>query len=236
MNPKPFAWSFSTLKAYELCPKKYYFEKVVKTHKEGTTATGDWGLAAHKAIEQRTLRNTPLPLGMTHYEATVASVIQSPGRTYGEQKMAVNRNYKPTDWFASDVWFRAIADIAKHNGKGFVLVDWKFGKYTDDWKDQGLVMANAALCSLPEVETVGVGFVWFAGGNPPPVSLQTYTRDTIWQPWSEILPRVDRMEEAHARVDYPARQNYLCSKYCPVIECPHNGNSRKPKSQFVAAA
>lgn len=231
-----FAWSFSTLKAYELCPKKYYFEKVVRTHRETTTEAGDWGLKAHKAIEHRVLKKTPLPLGMTQYESTVAAVMNAPGKTYGEQKMALNREYRPTDWFAKDVWVRAIADAAKHNGAGAVIVDWKFGKYNDDWKDQGLVMANAAMCSLPEVETIAVVFVWFAGGNPPPISSHVYTRDAIGFEWSELLPRVAKMEQAHASQNYPARENFLCRKHCPVTECPYNGRRNQPKSQLSGTA
>src|SRR5262245_56091416 len=123
---KAFAWSFSALKSFETCPKKWASESYYKNVPRETTKVGDWGADAHKAIEERILRKRPFPLGMTQFEPLVSRFIDAPGITYAERKMAINRSYQPTEYFGTDVWLRAQGDAAKHNDRHFALVDWKF--------------------------------------------------------------------------------------------------------------
>jgi hypothetical protein len=234
MNPKPFAWSFSALDGYELCPKKYYHERVAKSVKQETTKSGDWGSDAHKALEERLVRKRPLPLGMQHYEPTCQMILDMPGQVYGEQKTAINRDYRPTDYWANDVWCRALADVLVVNGPNAVAIDWKFGRQTDSWHDQGLINAMMAFCQLPQLQTCAVAFVWFKeSGSNPPVSSHVYSRSSILDPWQRLLGRVARLEQAVATTDFPARENYLCKRYCPVTSCPYNG--RRGAVQATAA-
>lgn len=223
-QPRPFAWSFSALESYERCPKKFYHENIAKDVKRETTSAGDWGSDAHKALELRLVKQRPLPLGMGHCEGICALLERQGARIYGENKVALTRAYAPTDYFAKDVWLRGQADVVIVLGLGAVVVDWKFGRYTDSWKDQGLIMAMVHFQQMLEVQTIGVAFVWFkeSGANPP-ISERTYTRQSIVAPWSELLGRVARMEEAVGRYDFPPRENFLCRAHCPVFTCPHNG-------------
>lgn len=223
---KPFAWSFSALKNYETCPKKYFHENIAKDVKEETTSTGDWGSLAHKAIERRILQGTKFGLGMTHFEPMIAAFIAAPGDTYAERKMAVDRDYRPVEYFDKTVWLRGQGDAFKIQDAHAAILDWKFGKYRDDWQDQGLIMARVTMALMAEIQTVRASFIYFAEMQPgglPLVVGHTYTRENITGPWTSILPRVARMEAAYGATDYPARQNGLCRKYCPVRACPFNG-------------
>lgn len=218
-----FAWSFSALKSFETCPKKYYHENIAKDVPRTQSNIGDWGLRVHKAIETRIKDGTPLPFEMKPYERLVEAVIAAPGTTMAETKMALNRDYQPTAYFAKDVWLRAQGDAAKHVGDEFKLIDWKLGKYNESWRDQGLVMARAVLSYLPEVRTVETTFVWL---EVPDVSGWMYTRENIVAPWTEILRRVAHLERARATTSFPATPNGLCARYCPVQSCPYWGRQR----------
>lgn len=221
---KPFTWSPSALKNYELCPKKHWSENIGKTVAQSRSTVGDWGSDAHKAIEEYIKLKRPFPLGMQIYKPIVDRIVGWPGQTFAEQKMAVSRDYRAVGYFDTDVWFRAIFDAAKHNGAGMVLVDWKFGKLDEAWRDQGLVMCMAILAQMPDVQTAAVAFVWFKeSASAPPISTAVYDRTNIWQPWSELMKRVQRYEAAYVNSDFPAKPNYLCRRYCPVKACPHNG-------------
>lgn len=221
---KSFAWSFSALNDYERCAKKYYHERIAKDVRQETTSAGDWGGDAHKALEERIVKKRPLPMGMGHYDRWARMVLDAPGQTFGEQKTAINRHYQPTDYWANDVWLRAQADALKVNGSGAAVWDWKFGRYTDSWQDQGLINAMMVFCQLPQVQVVGVQFVWFKeSGSNPPVSERAYTRQSILDPWQALVRRVGRLELAVQRVDFPPTENFLCRRFCPVTTCPYNG-------------
>jgi PD-(D/E)XK nuclease superfamily len=50
-NRKP-SWSFSGIKTFDQCPKKYYHLKVAKDYKETETDAMYYGTAFHKAAEE----------------------------------------------------------------------------------------------------------------------------------------------------------------------------------------
>lgn len=222
---KPFAWSFSALNNFETCPKQYWHISIAKDYRQSTSDVGDYGADAHKALQNRIQKKQPFPLGLKHLEPFTEKFIAAPGTTYAEQKMALTRDYKPTEYFGPDVWLRSQMDAGKHTGSHFAVIDWKFGKVQDKWRDQGLIMTCGVFSQMPEVQTVNVAFVWWkeARAGVAPISNETFDREKFYHRWGAILPRVEKMEEAVAMTNFPARPNGLCRKYCPVTSCPHHG-------------
>ena len=55
------AWSYSSLKTFEQCPKKYYHLKVLKDVKDKGSAATVYGEEVHKAAEEFIASNTPVP-------------------------------------------------------------------------------------------------------------------------------------------------------------------------------
>lgn len=216
---KRFAWSFSALEGYELCPKKYYCERVGKTHKGKTNAVQAFGIEAHAAFEKRMMVAKELPLDLVHHEKFLAKLDKIPGESFGEQKLAITRDMEPTGFFDSDVWCRAVLDFMKVSGSSAVLFDWKFGKMKDGF-DQLELAAAIISCFKPEIRTFHLIYYWAKEKTPTSKRLIKSDMPVIW---TKFLNRVNKMETSFANDDFPATQNFLCRKYCPVKECPHNG-------------
>ena len=216
---RPFAWSFSALDSYELCPKKHWAEKIGRIVKPQRSTVGDYGAEAHKHFENRLIKNKPLPLDLRHHEPVLAKLAAAPGEGMPEQKLALNRDFKLTGFFDDDVWVRGIVDFGKLNGRHLLVIDHKFGRMKEGF-DQVDLMVAMMLCVIPEIETATGAYYWAKEKKLPRKKYQRSDGPGIW---NSFLPRVKRMEQAIKTEDFPARPNFLCKKHCPVKSCPYNG-------------
>lgn len=215
---KPFAWSYSTLNRFENCPKQYYHINVKKDVKDeyGDSDAGNEGNQIHLALFKRVTKGHPLPLPYRHYEALAAKFANTPGDKHGELKLALNRAFKPVDFFANDVYLRAIIDLLIVRGDSAIVVDWKTGKVKPDFTQ--LAMSAAVLSqSAPEISNFKLAFVWLKHNN---ISMESYTRDELRSQWATLLPRANRMEDAVKVSEFPMKPSGLC-RYCPVKSCPN---------------
>lgn len=221
---KPLAWSYSSLTAFETCPKRYYLTKVSKQVPEGQTAAMTWGNEVHKALEYRLVKGAPLPENMKQFEPIAATVAAraTGGKLEAEQKMALTKDFRPTTWFAKDVWVRGITDFTIGKGDKVFIGDWKTGNPTPE-SAQLKLTAAMTMHHKPYVNTVINAFVWLKTGG---VTKETFTREDIPEIWQEFTPRVARMEHALETEKFPARPSGLCKSWCPVGKalCDHCGS------------
>src|SRR5512141_2003285 len=125
---KPFTWSYSNLKAFESCALQFREVNLLKNY-EGTRGPELlWGDRVHKAIAAALEKKAPLPDEMLIYKEWVDKILAGPGKLYVEQKYALTRDFKPTTFFARDVWFRGIGDVGRVHGSVALVLDWKTGK------------------------------------------------------------------------------------------------------------
>jgi len=126
---KPFAWSYTALIDYETCPHAYAAKRVYKTVKDEMSPEGLWGNEVHKKLEQRLVHGTPLPADIPYEKwAVTIERFREPGDELKcEMQMALNRQFKPTGWFAKDAWCRGIIDVmlVKEAGATAYIFDWK---------------------------------------------------------------------------------------------------------------
>lgn len=219
----PVAWSYSSLSAFETCPKRYYLTKVSKEVKEPQTSATLWGNQVHKALELRITKHTPLPDGMQEFEPIAASVAAKAqgGKIEAEQKMALTKTFTPTSWFGKDVWVRGITDFTIiKNGTAFIG-DWKTGKPNPE-SAQLRLTAAMTMHQKPYINKVINAFVWLKTGE---VTHETFTREDIPAIWQDFMPRTQRLDEAMESGKFPARPSGLCRKWCPVGKdrCEHCG-------------
>lgn len=216
-----FSWSYSQLKNFETCPKRYYHYNVIKDVVEPKTAQLAEGDAVHKAFEERVKNNTPLPFGMGHYEPTMAKLMQAPGKIYAEQKLALTSTFQPCGYFAKNVqpWFRTVIDFTAIDGANAIIVDYKTGKVAQD-TTQLQLMAVTAFAAAPAIQRIRAVLMFVAHEQ---VEREEYIRDDVMEIWGEILPRVKKVEQARASKEYPPRPSGLCKRYCAVTSCPHHG-------------
>jgi len=229
---KPFAWSYTALQDYETCPHAYAAKRVYKTVKDEMSPEGLWGNEVHKKLEQRLVHKTPLPADMPFEKwATVIERSIEPGDELKcEMQLALNREFKPTGWFAKDAWCRGIVDVMliKENGATAYVYDWKTGKVKTD-QTQLKLFVGILSRAYPDIERFITKFVWLKHNKVTPSQVEGDRFLKEWVPdiWREIYPRVKRMEEAYNAEVFPMKPNGLCGKYCPVITCPHNGRHGK---------
>jgi hypothetical protein len=218
---KAFSWSYSKLKNYRTCPKRYYLIDVTKKYKEDFTGEAlAWGDQVHKAFEKAIKDNAKFPKGMEHFEEAATRLRAGPGKKLVEQKLAIKKDLSPCDWFDKEAWFRGIADFLSINGKVALAIDYKTGKIIED-SEQLALLAECVFSHYPEVEAVRTEFWWL---KDDAATVVNFFRKNRQETWRRVLPEVMTLEKAHAETNFPPIQSGLCRKHCIVTECPFNGN------------
>lgn len=216
-----FTWSYSRLKNYESCPLKYKSIDIDRKHVERTQEL-DRGEALHSAMYERVANGVKLPVVfgyMERWASRLTSELHPQQSIMCEMKAALDREYNPTEFMSKRVWVRARIDYLRVIPNQAHVVDYKTGKPRLD--DAQLALCAAMVfCHYPEVEQIRAEFIWTEYGD---TSHQIYKRNELPRIWRELLPRVNKLEEAHDHENFPAVPNGLCAKYCPVATCQHWG-------------
>jgi len=220
-RPKQFAWSYSKLKNFETCPKRYFHVDVEKTFKEDDDNEHlKYGNFVHAALAERiNNEHKPLPATIKKLDKWATKILSTPGKILVEQQLAITESMTPTGWFDGDVWFRGIADVIKIVGPVALAVDWKTGQIKED----GVQLALIAACVFahhPEVQKIRTEFIWL---KEDATSRANFARSDMPAVWAALLPRVTRLRNAHETNDFPPTPNGLCRKFCVVTSCPYHG-------------
>lgn len=214
---KLVAFSYSRLNAYEQCPKKFHAISVAKTIKEEETSMMSYGTELHKAFADFFKDGKKLPLHMQQYTKLLTQIKAAPGTFITEQQLAINDKYEATGWFDKDVYCRIISDLTILNDKVAVMIDHKTGKISSDFMQLKLAAAVMFLL-VPELEKIVMCYLWT---KTKEITRQTMTRDEMPGVWNDLLPRIQRYQDAHVSQDWPARPSYLC-RYCPIKACQYH--------------
>ena len=218
-KPKSFAWSYSKLKNFETCPKRYFHVDVERSIKEEEGESLLWGNAVHKALAERVEKNTPLPKGMEPYEKWAERMQTGGGKILVEQKLAINADFGPESWFSDNAWFRGIGDVIKIVGPVALVADYKTGKILEDGSQLAL-MAACVFAHHPDVQKIRSEFIWL---KEDATTRADFARTDMPNVWRGILPRVETLKVAHDTLSFPPKPGGLCRKFCPVSQCPHHG-------------
>lgn len=216
-------WSFSSIKAFDQCPKKYYHLKVAKDYKEPLTDAITYGSEFHKAAELYIKEGVPLPPQFNYAKGALDNLNQLPGEKLCEYEMGLTENLDPCGFRDEQVWWRGIADLIildREKGEARVL-DYKTGK-SAKYADTGQLelMALAIFKHFPEVKKVKAGLLFVIAKQFVKDNYNIDAAPTMWQKW---LRDHDRMRFAYQTNVWNPRPSGLCKKHCAVTECPHNG-------------
>lgn len=223
METKP-AWSFSSIKTFDQCPKKYYHLKVAKDYKEDfETEPILYGNEFHKAAEEYIGQNVTLDPRFEYAKNILDKLNGMEGEKLCEYKMGLTANLEPCGFFDKEVWWRGVSDLTILNReKGTAkVVDYKTGKsakYAD--KGQLELMALATFKHFPEIKVVKGGLLFVVCNA---FIQDTYTIENepaLWQKW---LEKYGEMQQAYEVGVWNARPTGLCRAHCIILECPHNG-------------
>lgn len=219
VNTPGFSWSYSALKNFETCPRRYHAYNVAKDVVEPQSEAIRHGHAVHQAFDARVAKGTKLPLGMGMYEPLLAQLSAAEGETYTERKLALTSEFAPSTFFSKQAWFRIVLDYTNIKGGRATVIDYKTGKPSEDLTQLQLAAATM-FAHDKHIERVKSALVFVAYDQ---IERAEFVRDDLTEIWGEVLPRVARLVDARQRQDYPPKPGGLCRRFCAVISCPFHG-------------
>ena len=223
MDTKP-AWSFSSLKSFEQCPKKYHHLKVLKDYKESQSQAMFYGNEFHKAAEDYVSEVvTELDPRFNYAQKLLDKLMKMRGEKLCEHRMGITSNLEPCKFFAKDVWYRGIADLViidreTRTAKVFDYKTGKSAKYAD--KGQLELMALCIFKHFPEIEIVKSGLLFVVSNQ---LIKETYTHEDQSRLWKKWLTSYGVLEKTFENDVWNPRPTGLCKAHCVILECPHNG-------------
>lgn len=217
----PITWSYSSLTAFETCPWRYYLTKISKAVSEPPYDHRSHGNEVHKLFENHVNGKEHMPSEYKSLWPLADRIKREPARKECEMKVALNANLRPVTYFAKDVWFRGIFDVAVIKQKEVTVLDYKTGKRKPA-DDQLKLFAGAAFCVFPFAEKVTTGYLWLKEHKIDRMTYDIGDKPLIWQ---EFAQRVGRIEHAIKTDNFPKRPSGLCREWCPVgrKRCEHCG-------------
>ena len=220
------AWSYSSLKTFQQCPKKYYHLKVAKDIKdEGSEAT-IYGKELHKVAEDYIKDGTPIPPQFAFIQETVDALKKIPGEKHTEIELGVSNKggrLNPCGFYDKDAWYRGIADLLIVNGDEGYLVDYKSSKNAKyaDLKQLDL-LAGAVFAHFPELKTLKSALIFVVSNEF--VNKEHSSQHKLAY-FEHVRFDLERLETALETGVWNAVAGPLCG-WCPVKTC-HNYKERR---------
>lgn len=218
------AWSYSSIKTFDQCPKKYYHLKIRKDFKDADSTATIYGKDLHKAAEDYIKDGTPIPPKFSFVQEALQALNKIEGEKHCEIKLGVAKRggrFSPCDFFAKDVWWRGVADllIINEEKQTAYLVDYKTSKNAKyaDTKQLDL-LAGAVFTHYPKIMEIKSALL-FVVSNEIVKKKHEFMMQASYLNCME--PELNRLEAAIKSDVWNPNSGPLC-KFCPVTECAHN--------------
>jgi len=218
-------WSYSSIKLFEQCPRKYYHLRVSKDVTEPETEALLYGSRFHEAAEYYMRDGTPLPAYFKFAKEVLDSLKQIPGEKFCEYEMGITKDLTPCGFNDPNVWYRGIADlliIDKEKGEARI-VDYKTGKsakYADP--EQLELMSLCVFKHFPEIKKVKAGLLFVVCNAFIKSKYDAVQEDVLWNKWAGRHKRLAIAAESDV---WNPKPSGLCRKHCAVLSCSHNGRA-----------
>lgn len=215
-------WSYSSIKTFDQCPKKYYHLKIAKDVKDGDTTATIYGKEVHKAAEDFIKDGTPIPAKFSFIQPVVDSLSKIKGEKHCELQLGVSQRdgkFVASDFFAKDVWWRGIADLVIIDGTTAYLVDYKTSKNAKyaDTKQLDL-LAGAVFLKFPQVQNIKSALIFVVSNEMVKKKHESMFKTAYMRTMDS---QITRLEAAMKTNVWNPNSGPLC-KFCPVTECLHN--------------
>jgi RecB family exonuclease len=216
------AWSYSSIKTFDQCPKKFFHLRVAKDVEDVAGPEASYGTDVHKAAELYIKEGTPIPEKYAFIRPYVEELDRRAGVKYAELKVGVRKEdgaYLPCGFFDKGVWYRGVIDLLVVDGARAWMVDYKTGKSAKyaDMKQLDL-MAGAVFTHFPEVKTIKSALLYVVSKEFPK---KTHVREKQGEYLSVFSTQLDRLDSAMENGVWNPKQGPLCG-WCPVKACEHN--------------
>ena len=205
--------SFSSIKMYENCPKRYYHQRIRKEVQDKGSDATIYGERIHEALEHRLESKVDLPKESEGYEVLCRGIEKTArgGTLLVAQKLTLSEDLTPTGWWDGDAWVRSILDVLVLHSNTAVVMDWKTGKRRPDFTQLEL-FALQVFSHFPDIDKVKSSFLWLKDMQ---MDSKIYYRDELGSMWGKLLQRISRIEQSLAHDKWPPKPSGLCN-YCPA--------------------
>jgi len=220
-------WSFSSLKTFQQCPKKYYHLKVAKDVKDTTGEAALYGTEMHLAAEEYIRDSKDLPPKFEYLRSSLDRLNAIEGEKYCEVELGLTKNLEECTFDAPNVWWHGVADLVIINRKSGTCysIDYKTSKnarYAD--VTQLDLVACGLFAKFPEVKKIKSALMFVVSKE---FIKAEHVAETKQKYMDKVLPHIDRLEASFQNGVWNAKQGALCG-WCPVTHCEHYVNrSRK---------
>lgn len=220
------SWSYSSIKTFAQCPKKYYHLKVAKDVQDSGSDATAYGSEMHLAAENYVKDGTPLPPKFSFLQPFLNALDKIPGERFCELKMGVRKvdgGYVACAFDDPDYWWRGIADLLIVDGYKAYSLDYKTSKSAKyaDLKQLDLVAA-AVFLHFPQVMQIKSALAFVVSGEFVKKEHVTTERSDYLSVFGKEL---EQLEDAHESGVWNAKTSPLC-KFCPVLTCEHNNSAQ----------
>lgn len=236
--------SYSSISAYETCPKQYYHLRILKDVQQEESKEMAWGNLAHKKLEEAIKFGRPLPDTMASYQwgLDLVQTLAIERKINAEMDVGITEQHKPTGFWDGNCWARGKIDVLVHDAaKTYgINVDWKTGKTKPNSKQ---LMLSTLMCfdNYDTMARVRTAFVWLPEPDKAKrITMQLFIREdsdticmedragrgvtvTMEEAWEPFVNTIDQMKWSLQHDTWPAKPSGLCKAWCPVLSCPHNG-------------
>jgi len=230
------AWSYSRLKVFEQCRRKFQLQFITKEVPFVENLPMREGKRKHDILERATKilvldRTKPLPESdVSHVYPMLYNFVCNHTAVKPELELAFRRDLSICKWFAKDTWLRVKIDLigtsldlagspyAHQNGIVSVL-DWKSGKVRVDL-DQLRLYNIAGLLYNDSIWESRAALVFI--DQKQCSKIVATKRSDLQAELEEFSDRSEAIQIAAERDSWPAQQNMYC-KWCGanVLQCEY---------------
>lgn len=214
-------WSFSSLKTFQQCPRKYYHNKILKDIREPDTKATLYGKEMHQIAEDFIRDGTPIPPTFDYIIPTMEMLAAIPGEKHCEVKLGLTRDMRACDFDAPDVWWHGIADLVIINEeKGLAhSVDYKTSKNARfaDVKQLDLVAAGI-FARFPKIKKIKSALIFVVSKE---FVKADHVAERALEYVAKVTPDVNRIEAAIRTNVWNPVEGPLC-RFCSVKQCEYN--------------
>lgn len=206
------SWSFSSLLSYEACPYRFYLKLSGAEVPEREPIRGE---VVHEEAERYVrgeLDALPRSLRKFAEQFEKDRELYAAGKLVLEEPWGFDRELKPCDWNAPEVWLRMKLDqfirIDDHAAK---VVDLKTGKSMGNeikHVQQGQLYMIGSFMRYPELEVVETEFRYLDEGKS---KKRSYTRKNMLALLPRWLERAKRMTDDTV---FKAKPNRINCRFC----------------------
>jgi hypothetical protein len=216
-------WSFSSIKTFEQCPKKYYHLKVAQDVKDQPGEAALYGSVVHKAAEDRVKDGVEIPKKFGYMRPIVDRLLAIEGEKYAEVEMGVirgeNDEFMPCDFSDPAAYYRGIADLLIINDDVAWCIDYKTGKssrYAD--LRQLDLMAGAVFVHHPQVRIIKSALLFVVAND---IVKKEHLVENKVKYLTTFDRQVSQLEQAFSDDVWNPKTGPLCG-WCPVKDCAHS--------------